>query len=125
MDILLVLGFLTIGAVDLWAASAIFLGPRPKKWRWSSYGLLALVALIASVLMTSHFSYYSNPNTHVFGWPIPLVIFQRDTPTSQWLDYVGPTVVLAYPLNFLLYMFFPSLAYLIVVWIRKRRKRDS
>jgi hypothetical protein len=77
---------------------------------------------VATIVTTGYFSYYSNPNTHVFGWPIPRVIFQRDTPDSPWLDYVGPTVALAYPMNFILYMFIPSV---IFVLLSRRRRHEA
>ena len=102
MTAFLTLMFVTIVAVDVWAAIAVAFKPSLSGWLRSSYWLVALLALATTVGMTGFFSYYSNPNTHVFGWPIPRVIFQRDTPTSPWLDFIGPTIVLAYPMNFIL-----------------------
>jgi len=71
------------------------------------------------------FSYFHNPNTQVFGWPIPRVVFQRDTPTGPWLDYIGPTIVLAYPMNFVLFMFFPSVVFLVLALRRRKRIHET
>ena len=91
MAILFLSIFLAIMAVDIWAAILVVVGRSVRKWLSRSYFLVVVLAFIAAFLITSFFSYYSNSNTHIFGWPIPRVIFQRDTPTSPWLDYVGPT----------------------------------
>jgi hypothetical protein len=123
MAILLLSIFLAIVAVDIWAVILVVVGRSVRKWLSRSYFLVVMLAFIAAFLVTSFFSYYSNPNTHVFGWPIPRVIFQRDTPTSPWLDYVGPTIVLAYPMNFILYMFIPSVAAIIFILLWRRRDR--
>jgi hypothetical protein len=109
-----------IVAVDVWAAIAVSFGSGLSARLCLSYFLILLLAVVATMLMTGVYSYYPNPNTHIFGWPVPCVIFQRDTPTSPWLDYVGFTVVLAYPMNFVLFMFIPSVA-VIVLKLRRRR----
>ena len=111
---LLLLVFLAIVAVDVWAAVAVMFRPCFGCWPIASYWIVVILALVATVLMTGYFSYYSNPNTHVFGWPIPQVVFQRDNADSPWLDYVGPTVVLAYPMNFVIYMFVPSAIFVLL-----------
>lgn len=123
MAILLLLIFLAIVAVDIWAVVLVVVGHSVRKWLRRSYSLVVLLAFIATFWMTSSFSYYPNPNTHIYGWPIPRVVFQRDTPTSPWLDYVGPTIVLAYPMNFILFMFIPSVATIILVLLWRRRDR--
>ena len=123
MATLLLSIFLAIVAVDIWAAVLVVFGRSVRRWLSRSYFLIVLLAFIAVFLVTSFFSYYSNPNTHVFGWPVPRVIFQRDTPTSPWLDYVGPTILLAYPMNFILYMFFPSVAVIIFILLWRRQDR--
>lgn len=125
MDIRYLLLFVTIVAVDLWAGASVMFKPGAGLWLRSLYWLAVLLALVAAIAMTGFFSYYSNPNTHVFGWPIPRVVFQRDTATSAWLDYVGPTIVLAYPMNFILYLFVPSVLFLAVVLRRKRHDKRN
>jgi hypothetical protein len=119
---LLLFAFLAIIAVDIWAAVAVMCRPQFCKGSCALYWLVVLLMIVTTVVMTGCFSYYSNPNTHVFGWPIPHVVFQRDTPDSPWLDYVGPTVVLAYPMNFVIFMFIPSA---IFVLLSRRRKHEA
>jgi len=125
MAILLLIVFLLMVAVDVWAAIAAMFQHRLSGWLRSSYFVIALLAFVAAFLVTSFFSYYSNPNTHIFGWPIPRVVFQRDTPTSPWLDYVGPTIVLAYPMNFVVYMFVPSVFFIILAMRQRRHKHEA
>ncbi len=122
MFALLLLVFLAIVAVDIWAAVAVMWRPGLGGWLRVSYWLVIVLALAGTIVMTGYFSYYADSNTRVFGWPIPRVIFQRDTPDAPWLDYIGPTIVLAYPLNFLLYIFFPSMV--AVLLSRKRKYRN-
>ena len=123
MAILLLILFLAMIVVDVWAAVVVIFKKRLSGWLRSSYFIITLLAFVAAFAVTSFFSYYSNPNTHIFGWPVPRVIFQRDTPTSPWLDYVGPTILLAYPMNFVVYMSIPSVAFIILA-MRRRRKHD-
>ncbi|MGO8763746.1 MAG: hypothetical protein ACLQSR_01265 [Limisphaerales bacterium] len=108
-------------AVDVWAAILVVVGRGVRKWLGFFYFLVVLLAFMVAFLMTSSYSYYANPNTHIFGWPIPRVIFQRDTPTSPWLDYVGTISALSYPMNFVLYMFFPSVVAVILILLLRRR----
>jgi hypothetical protein len=124
MAMLLLILFLAMIAVDIWAAVIVF-QRHVSGWLRSSYFVVAILAFVAAFLFTSYFSYYANPNTHVFGWPVPRVIFQRDTPTSPWLDYVGPTILLAYPMNFVVYMSIPSLALIILAVRRRRQKHET
>jgi hypothetical protein len=125
MAIFLLIVFLAMVAVDIWAAIAVIFQHRLSGWLRSSYFIVAVLAFVAAFLVTSFFSYYSNPNTHIFGWPVPRVIFQRDTPTSPWLDYVGPTILLAYPMNFVVYMCIPSVAFLILAMRRRRHDHET
>jgi hypothetical protein len=125
MGAILLLVFLAVVAVDIWAAIAVVFKPRLGGWLIASYWMVTLLAFAGAIGMTAFFSYYSNPNTHVFGWPVPRVIFQRDTPTSPWDDFVGPTIVLAYPMNFILYMLVPSVAFILVSRRRKYETRNE
>lgn len=125
MEALLWIFFLAMVAVDIWAAGAVVSGSATSRRLRSPYAVAALVALAAAVATTGFLSYYSNSNTHVYGWPIPRVIFQRDTATSPWLDYVGPTMVLAYPMNFIVYMFLPSIVFIGIVLLRRRHEKRA
>ena len=121
----ILLAFAAIITVDVWAAIAVIFG-RGGGGKFSiSYFAVAILVFIVAFLMTQYFSYYHNPNTRFFGWPIPRVVFQRDTPTSPWLDYVGPTVVLAYPMNFVIFMFIPSVVFIILALRRRREIHET
>ena len=122
---LLLIIFLAIVAVDVWAAVAVMFRPGLSGWLGGSYWLVVILTLVATVGMTGFFSYYPNPNTHFFGWPIPRVVFQRDTPDSPWLDFVGPTIVLAYPMNFVLFLFVPSVVFILLSRRRKHETRNE
>ena len=106
--------FLCACGVDLWAVSIALVGARVGPRVRMAYLAVAFVAAVSAVWITTSFSYFSNPNTRIIGWPVPRVIFQRDTPSSDWLDYIGPTMVLAYPMNFILYMLVPSLVLIVI-----------
>ena len=64
--------------------------------------------------------YFSNDDTRVHGWPVPIVIFHRADSDSPWLDYVGFTILLGYPMNFVVFMAAPSLLLFALVWRRRR-----
>ena len=88
--------------------------------------LLIITNIPLTIYMTGFYQYEMNPNTIAHGWPIPTVIFQRDTPDGPWLDYVGPTTLLAYPLNYILFLFLPALILGVHTYIsNKLQKNDS
>ncbi|WP_145167522.1 hypothetical protein [Rubripirellula lacrimiformis] len=116
---LILLLFLAACGLVVWATYAAIAGRIPT---WSR--LLYLAALIGSVVAayfsTFRYTYLANANTRFHGWPVPTVIFQRDGPGEPWLDFVGPTVILAYPMNLVLFAFVPALVVLAVFWFCKR-----
>lgn len=71
-----------------------------------------LLSAIVSFLLTYRYTYMPDIKTRVHGWPIPLVIWQQDE-TGKWLDYVGYTVIFAWPLNFIILTMAFSLFWLI------------
>ena len=75
--------------------------------------------------MTSIYRREWNEDTYAYGWPIPRVVFQRKALGEPWLDFVGPTVILAYPMNYVIYTLLPVIALLIFVLStnKKRGKR--
>lgn len=109
----IIIAFLISAAVVAWAIFASLSGRTPR-WVRVLYLCSFFAAAIAAYFTTFHCIYYTNPNTRFHGWPIPTVIFQRDSPTSPWLDFIGPTLGLAYPTNFLLFVLLPSLVALIL-----------
>ncbi len=81
--------------------------------------LAAGVAYIA-YWTTFRYVYFSNDDTRVHGWPVPIVVFHRADSDSPWLDYVGFTTLLGYPMNFVVFMAAPSLLLFALVWRRRR-----
>lgn len=115
MELLLAL-LLLLGtaALEIWTATKLLnTANRANKftawYRWT-IGLTLALAIATTLLI----SYHPNPNTRVYGWPVPRVIWQRENATTPWLDYIGPTIVLAYPINFLLFMLPPSVIFLLL-----------
>ncbi len=94
-------------------------------YRWTTVLTGIVVAGLAYVLTFYHV-YTPNSNTRVHGWPIPVVVFQRDGPGEPWLDFVGPTMVLGFPMNLILLLgvwFF--VLWILNIIITKTRKRTS
>jgi hypothetical protein len=113
----IILAFVICCGLELWAAhTAIVTGGR---LRFSYFSLLAF-AMLAAVWCTFGFEYRSNENTRIQGWPVPVIVLQRDGPDAPWLDFVGPTTILALPMNFIAFMLVPSVLALIVANWRKR-----
>jgi len=125
MYMIIYVGFAAAVAVDVWAAIAVIFQRRFTIWLVSLYFVITFLVFASAWQGTFHFGYYSNPNTQIAGWPIPSVIFHRDTPTSPWLDYVGPTTALACPMNFVIFMVIPSVVFIILAMRRRRQKHET
>ena len=124
MATLLILGFLAAAGIIGWAA--ILLLFRPNKRLRIVYHLCLAAIAIATYFTTYHYVHYMNANTKFHGWPIPYIVFQRDNPTAPWLDFVGPTILLAYPMNFILFALIPSIIALVLAWcLSPRPKLDD
>jgi len=116
----LTIGFLLAAAVVLRAACAVML--KGVTWRARVFFLTCCAAaLIGAYFTTFHSIDYVNPDTRIFGWPIPLRVHQRANATSPWLDFAGPTVILAYPMNVILFALLPAIISL--VWVRRLTTR--
>lgn len=112
---LLILAFLGAILLEGWVfVRCMGLGPRSLGC-WLCLGFVVLAA-VGSYHSTFHFEHWPNENTRFFGWPIPRGVLQRDTPDGPWLDYVGPTLILAWPMNFILFSFLPSFLLLAFTW---------
>ncbi|TWU48953.1 hypothetical protein Poly51_48570 [Rubripirellula tenax] len=124
MFALILLLFLAACGLVVWATHAAIAGRIPT---WSRLLFLAALAasVVAAYLTTFHYTYLANANTRFHGWPVPTVIFQRDGPGEPWLDFVGPTVILAYPMNLVLFSFVPAMFVLAVFVFRKRSRLHS
>jgi hypothetical protein len=107
MTLLLVLAILGIIAIDVWAAVTV-LRHSNGYFPQIVYVVVLVVSGLGTCWATFQYEYYLNVNTRVIGWPVPVVVFQRDDVDARWLDYVGPTVVLGYPMNLAIFMFAPS-----------------
>ena len=88
-------------------------------------GVLVCVVVLAAAswFSTYHYSPFPNSNTKVIGWPVPVVVLQRANPDAPWLDFIGLTVILALPLNFLLFATPPALGVLLWAWRVRRKKK--
>ena len=104
----IIVGFLLAVAAVILAATIAFTR-RTAIWMRVFYFTCLSAAAIAAYFTTYHYTYCANANTRFYGWPIPTVVFQRDGPTSPWLDFVGPTIILAYPINLILFALLPSI----------------
>lgn len=118
----IILGFLLAAVLAVWAA-VVALSGRTPRWVRVFYFCCLVVAVVAAHYTTYHYAYFLNSNTQMYGWPVFAVILQRDSPTSPWLDFVGPTTVLAYPMNVLLFVLIPSIASL--VFARRANSRTK
>jgi riboflavin transporter FmnP len=121
MGALITIAFLVAAATILWTVKVVVFDSKAgNRGRLSYVGVTVIVA-IAAYWSTYNYDYLPDANTHVHGWPIPVVVFQRDSATSRWLDFVGPTTVLGLPMNFIIFMLAPSLIFLTTAtWHRWR-----
>ena len=116
MAAVLILGFLGAAALVAWAFALSITGRGATCLR--VFYLAALfVAVIAAFLTTFHCKYYADVNTRFHGWPVPAIIFQRDGPDEPWHDFIGPTAILAFPMNLILFSLLPSV---LMVGFRRR-----
>lgn len=95
----------------------ILISPEAKGWLRVVFVGLLLLSGGAAYWLTYKYQYFPNGNTRVYGWPIPWIVFQRHSPNDPFLDFVGPTYLLALPMNFLLFTLPISLTFLILLWV--------
>ena len=105
--------------VEVWAYLRIG-RPTTRPLVRRSYWLLFVIAILASYGSTFHYEHMPNPNTRFVGWPVPRVVFQRDPPDGPWLDFVGITMLIAWPMNFIVFVLLPSIVMLPLTRIRKQ-----
>ena len=115
--------FFIAAAVTVWAAICLVLFRKSlNRLLRVTYIAGTFATAITTYLTTYHYGYFSDENTYFIGWPVPVAVFQRDSPTSPWLDFVGPTVVLGYLMNLLLFLLIPSVLVFIHLIIQRRPK---
>ena len=122
MSVVIIVAFLLGLAAVITAMVKVISGSVPRAIGLI-YWLLVIVAAGVCVFTTFNYNYYSNSNTRFYGWPIPTVVFQRDDAESPWLDFVGPTTFLAYPMNLILFLIVPSIA--LLAWSRFKRASNN
>ena len=98
----------------------VFFWPHGIKRLKGIYIAILVICMVVAFVTTFLYVHSPNENTRVHGWPVPLVIFQRDGPNAPWLDFVGPTPALAYPINLILYLCLPSFLILVVAFCKGR-----
>jgi len=118
MCAVLLIGALAILFVDGWATyCAVAPTGSMKSFRITYLIAIAGCAVIA-IFTTFFVEYRPDKNTRIFGWPVPVVVFQRESTDAPWLDFVGPTVIFGYPMNLLIFAVAPSLAVLLGAYLR-------
>lgn len=120
MCALLALAFLAATGIVIWAGIEIVARGKAGLLLSVAYGAIFCVAAIGTFFTTFRYEYFSNENTRVYGWPVPGIIFQREDANSPWLDFVGPTLLLAYPMNLVIFMFLPSVVFIGLAFWRRR-----
>lgn len=108
MEIALVIGALAVGGFNLWTGCQIVFGHVVTYQLRIAYVAVLLVIAVVAARTTFWYEYFPDENTRIRGWPVPLVVFQRRSAEAPWLDYVGPTTLLGYPLNLAIFMVVPS-----------------
>lgn len=119
MDLLIILAVLAAAVIALWAVADACM-PTTSGRVLGLYLAAIAAAAAGSIWSTFFYVYARNENTRVHGWPVPTIIFQRDTPESEWLDFIGPTLILGLPMNFVAFLFLPSVTTIVVA--RRRRR---
>lgn len=111
--LIIILGFL-LAAIAVIVAIAKAIRNRASYLIRNIYLGFNILAGVVTFYTTFFYSFFRNSNTEIYGWPVPIVIFQRTDKDSPWLDFVGPGLF-SYPMNFILFSILPSLMFLI--WI--------
>jgi len=123
MDTLILIG-LFLGVLGIPIGGSIYI--MRKAGRFLRRSLLAMILLsIPIAIWLTHIRVQYNENTYAFGWPIPRVVFQRDFPDGPWLDFIGWTLILAYPLNYLAILVPIVLACLAIMGFQNVRSRTN
>lgn len=119
MGIAIVIGALAVGGFNLWAGCQMVFGRVASSQLRIAYVAVLFVTAVVAARTTFWYEYFPDENTRICGWPVPVVIFQRVGAEAPWLDYVGPTTLLGYPMNLAIFMFVPSA--LFVYWSHREK----
>ena len=99
MSVLLLLVVVVLFVAAIMCPLRIARSAATPKWFKSILWASGLLLTIGTYFLTFHFVHSINANTRAHGWPVPVVVFQRDSATAPWLDYVGPVPEIALPIN--------------------------
>jgi len=118
-----ILIFLVIATVYI--GTPIYIYKKGGKAVKIALTLVLIIALPINYYMTTSYKVQLDENTIGLGWPISRVFFQRSAPGEPYVDYIGLTFFLAYPMNYVLYTLLPVVALLVfnLIGNRKRKKR--
>jgi len=116
---------LVVICVDGFAMRAALVQLINRRLLKNAYFVTLILSVFAAVYTTFFVEYNLDENTRVFGWPIMTVIFQRKSVNDPWLDFVGPTTILAYPMNVALFLFIPSIVVLVCSQTHAFRIKDK
>jgi hypothetical protein len=123
MDGLIIIG-LFIGFLVIPIGGSIYILWKTDRNLRRAYVAIVLLSIPISIWLT-HMRVQYNENTYAFGWPIPRVIFQRDSPDDPWLDFVGLTWIFAYPLNYLALLVPLVISYMAIIGFQNIRRRTK
>lgn len=115
---LIVIGFVAAFATILWSAYVVVSAARLGSIGRYAFITIGLAIAVVAYFTTYEYDYFPNKNTHIHGWPVPVVIFQRVDENSHWDDFVGPTTLLGLPMNFIIFMLGPAVALLAIACLR-------
>mgnify|MGYP000176890291 CR=1 FL=1 len=124
MFFIVLLVFFGAACVIVWATYASIAGCVPL-WSRVFYLVSIIASAISAYFSTFHYTYFANADTQFHGWPVPTVVFQREGPDAPWLDFVGPTIFLAYPMNVVLFTIVPPIIVLVVYRLQQRRALNT
>ena len=122
MTALLIIVLLMAAAAIAWTTACVMDGMAGRRAKHAYLATLG-TAGFAAWWTAYRYNFFANENTHVYGWPVPWLIFQRDDAQSPWLDYVGPAVLFGLPMNFILFAFLPCLVFLGMAYYRNHSEQ--
>lgn len=119
----MIIVFLLLACITLWASIVAFFGFSSIRVRNIFFACL-IAAAVTAFWMTFRFAYSSpDGNIHVGGWPVPSFIAQKNVGDKSW-KLIGGTSVIAFPLNYFLFMLVPSVIVLVTAAVARFRRND-
>lgn len=125
MGWLLLMAFFAAAGVIAWSAYFVVIERRLNTNGLIFYIAIAIAAAAGAVWSTFYYVYFPNENTRFHGWPVPYIVFQRVDADSRWADYVGPTLLVGMPMNFIIFMLAPAIVFLFLSCLQVGKSRDA